>query len=114
MAAKTHQQNRASSGFDAEAALASLVGIKSAQEAKQDAFRSCIDFVTEARKKNVSWAAIAARIWELGGPKLAGSDVSKLYQQDGRIDPAPRAARKAAKVKTSDQAMLKSRLQQAA
>ena len=99
MAAKSNQQNQAPSVFDEKAALASLVNVKSAAEAKAEAFRQCIGFVTEARKKNVSWRDIATRIDELGGPKLSGNEVSALYKKEGRVDPAPRAARKAEKTK---------------
>jgi Mg-chelatase subunit ChlI len=101
------QSNQAPTVFDEKAALETLANVKTPQEAKQEAFHACIDFVTAARKKNVAWKDIAARIHEKGGPKITGSEVSRLYQQDGRVDPAPRAARKAAKAKPINPSMPK-------
>lgn len=85
--------------FDEQAALASLAKVKSPEDVKRELFHVCLNFVQKAREKNISWENIAETIFEHGGPKLTGIEVGKFFQDDGRVDPSPRAARKATRRK---------------
>ncbi|QCS61934.1 hypothetical protein EC609_04715 [Achromobacter denitrificans] len=85
--------------FNEQAALASLSKVKSPEDVKREQFQACVKFVQMAREKGLSWENIAGAILEHGGPKLTGIEVSKFFQEDGRVDPSPRASRKAIKAK---------------
>jgi len=99
MIGKMHSDKKRVIVFDEQAALAALAHVKSADDEKRDAFQPCVHFVQKAREKDVSWDRIAKAIFEHGGPKLTGIEVSRFFQEDGRADPSSRATRKAKKRK---------------
>lgn len=99
MAAKNRDARSVPSVFDEQAALAALARVKSADDLKREQFQACVKFVQMAREKDVSWDKIAEAIFQHGGPKLTGIEVGKFFQEDGRVDPSSRAARKATKRK---------------
>lgn len=99
MITKVHTDKKRGTIFDEQGALAALAHVKSAEDEKRDAFQPCVKFVQMAREKDVSWDKIAEAIFQHGGPKLTGIEVGKFFQEDGRVDPSSRAARKATKRK---------------
>lgn len=99
MISKMQSDKKKVTVFDEQAALAALAHVKNAEDVKREQFQACLKFVRLAREKDVSWDKIAEAIFEHGGPKLTGIEVGKFFQEDGRVDPSTRAARKATKRK---------------
>lgn len=94
-ASPSQDGDKAPSAFNETDALKDLAEVKTLEEQKRADFQPCINFVQKAREKDISWAEIAEKMHQHGGPKLTGSEISTLFQEDGRADPSPRAERRA-------------------